>query len=151
MTVEACRSVSCAGVGYEIGSRSVTGAAKNLSQAQLQALEQVVARWVNNRCSCTTDDLTESESGGKKLRFHHRCERSPRWEKHCPDTPSTPTVSVPPKTPQAVTPQRSLWSEGRKQLERSPEVKAVGGQRTGWEKEGISSYGAWAVCPIISD
>lgn len=64
MTVEACRLASCVGVGYEIGSRSVTGAAKNLSQAQLQALVQVVARWVNNRCSCTTDDLTESESAG---------------------------------------------------------------------------------------
>lgn len=33
--------------------------------------------------------------------------------------------------------------EDRKQLERSPAVKAVGGQRIGWEKKGISSYGAW--------
>lgn len=46
--------------------------------------------------------------------------------------------------------------EDRKQLERSPAVKAVGGQRIGWEKKGISSYGAWtfirgvqhlSVCP----
>lgn len=66
MTVEACRSASCVGVRYEIASRSLTGAAKNLSQAQLQVLERVVARWVNNRCSCTTDDdLSESESGEK--------------------------------------------------------------------------------------
>ena len=33
--------------------------------------------------------------------------------------------------------------EDRKQLERSPAVKAVGGQRIGWGKKGISSYGAW--------
>ena len=66
------------------------------------------------------------------------------WDTGFPGTPFTLMVSVL-RALQAAAPRRTLWSDGRKQLERSPAVKAVGGQRTEDRvgKEGISSFGAW--------
>lgn len=58
------------------------------------------------------------------------------WETGFPGTPFTLMVSVL-RALQAAAPRRTLRSDGRKQLERSPAVKAVGGQRTGWEKRGF--------------